>query len=1171
MAFKYFLNFQTGKLDVYDPTTITIQEEDGSPTGTPGTLKFVNDSLTDNGDDTFSVNYDNRYVLSGGGGDTVWKLPVLTKDLVVPPESPDDGARYIVGAGVAGDWYSSGGTWSYRQKITIDHTKVPSTQTNFPVTIVIDEGSNPIFGHARSDAYDTIFTASDALTKLEHEIEDYDETVGNKHAEFHVKIPSLSSSVDTEIYLYYGNASVESDPSSTSTWDSNFKLVHHLNDLTTSTTKDSTSNGHNATKRAANEPSEASGKLGYCQSFDGTNDYEKITDVIITSPAALSISAWFNKPSDGPSYECALHHASGTTIGSSSYWLGVDINNNITATIGASVGGIGWAAGATTTKAVYGDWYHVMATWDGSVVKVYVNGVYNKQYNLGSYPNQTTPTRFGASSDGANYQFRGRIEEVRISDTARSADWITATYNNQNSPSTFYEIGDEESPAAGGDWEGHEKSIAIYNESVPEWTFDEPPIDGWVCWVTDRKKLYSYDGTSWDSAEVNVNHNQLADLQGGDTDEYWHITESEHTAATRDATNALNGLMPAGKMNSWDGKWAVGSIIDQELRIKMDKPAIRLHDTDNDSAYKLVHDAGDGTYPYLALYRGTVDVTTFTPDPATPLVHWDGDNLMNIYGDVGIRSQKELRFYEGANYIGFEAPALSADCIWVLPSADGNAGEVLQTDGSKNLSWLAGATTDEKVKIDSGATAGYIGAAYNDGVLRTDGTVITYTDGGDYVTIALDGTLKTNWDTAYSHSQDNSQAHSDYLVNNDDDTTSGTITMANLIVGDAGTIGSATDPDIMTLAADGTTTFSVFPVTPSAAPDADYEVANKKYVDDNTSSSGIPFGDGSDGTHDASDGAEYSTFTRDMFFESFTADADVDTNGYRLFVRDTLTVDSSYAIKQIGTVGGNGVNGKSAATGGTGGGGGTAGAGNAAGSLPATFPGGTGGNGGNGGMFGAPGNEGTPGDAGVGSGALYGASAGATGGIGGSGGGGSPAGGEAGDGGNPSITAWGRDLPIVSTWRYINVSGTTVVYNYNGSGGAGGGGAGGDSAGPGNDGGGGGGGGAAGTNGGHMVVFAKNIVLNGDILATGGAGGNGGNGGDNSGDGAGGGGGAGGAGGSGGLLVIGYNSKTGSGTISAAGGAGGNGGTGGTGGGLGNGEDGNNGSAGTAGTVITLT
>jgi hypothetical protein len=51
-------------------------------------------------------------------------------------------------------------------------------------------------------------------------------------------------------------------------------------------------------------------------------------------------------------------------------------------------------------------------------------------------------------------------------------------------------------------------------------------------------------------------------------------------------------------------------------------------------------------------------------------------------------SNKELRFYEGANYVGFEAPALSADKIWVLPAADGTANQVIKTDGSGNLGFV---------------------------------------------------------------------------------------------------------------------------------------------------------------------------------------------------------------------------------------------------------------------------------------------------------------------------------------------------------------------------------------------------------------------------------------------------------------------------------------------------
>ena len=41
---------------------------------------------------------------------------------------------------------------------------------------------------------------------------------------------------------------------------------------------------------------------------------------------------------------------------------------------------------------------------------------------------------------------------------------------------------------------------------------------------------------------------------------------------------------------------------------------------------------------------------------------------------------------------------------------------------------------DEKVKVDAAATADYIGAAYNDGVLRV-AAGMSYTDGGDYITI----------------------------------------------------------------------------------------------------------------------------------------------------------------------------------------------------------------------------------------------------------------------------------------------------------------------------------------------------------------------------------------------------------------------------------------------------
>lgn len=321
----------------------------------------------------------------------------------------------------------------------VKNTTDSANLSNFPVLINLSSDTSLAL-NAQDDADDIAFTSSDETTQLDHEIESFNGTTGELQA--WVEVPTLSTSTDTVLYMYYGNATCSSQEDISGVWDSNHKLVHHLDDLTTSTTEDSTSNSNDAAKRAANEPIETTTMIGKGQSFDGTNDYDKVTNVVITSPSALTISSWIRKDSGGSTYETALHHASGTTIGSSAYWLGVDVSDKLTATIGATTG-VGWAAGQTTSVATYGQWYHLAAAWDGSVVKVYIDGEYNKQYNLSTYTNWTTPTRFGASSDGSNYQFKGLVDEMRISTTSRGLDWIKTSYLNQKSPSSFFTLGPE--------------------------------------------------------------------------------------------------------------------------------------------------------------------------------------------------------------------------------------------------------------------------------------------------------------------------------------------------------------------------------------------------------------------------------------------------------------------------------------------------------------------------------------------------------------------------------------------------------------------------------------------------------------------------------------------------------------------------------------------------------
>ncbi len=57
---------------------------------------------------------------------------------------------------------------------------------------------------------------------------------------------------------------------------------------------------------------------------------------------------------------------------------------------------------------------------------------------------------------------------------------------------------------------------------------------------------------------------------------------------------------------------------------------------------------------------------------------------------IYIKNQKELRFYDNGNYVGFKAPGLGADKIWVLPATDGSNLHFLQTDGSGNLTFASG-------------------------------------------------------------------------------------------------------------------------------------------------------------------------------------------------------------------------------------------------------------------------------------------------------------------------------------------------------------------------------------------------------------------------------------------------------------------------------------------------
>lgn len=307
-----------------------------------------------------------------------------------------------------------------RIKIPIDATKVDAALSDFPVPIKLTS-SNFDFSKANSDGFDFRFTAADGTTLLKYERERHDSA--NSLAEYWVKVPSISDSADTYIYLYYRTTDTADGADSENVWNSNFKAVHHLKDNTTSAVLDSTSNNNDGTKKGANEPVEATGQIYKAQDFDGTDDYIYLTNC--QNATEGTFEGWI-KYDTLATYSRLMMDVSGYfTLGTSGSY-----NNRMKFAIYDSDGNLKEALDDDTFTT--GNWIYAVGTYKGSEkVKLYVNGALKKESAdaaaSGGLQDVSEQIRIGRAAD-VRY-FDGIIDEVRISNVARSDAWIKASYH----------------------------------------------------------------------------------------------------------------------------------------------------------------------------------------------------------------------------------------------------------------------------------------------------------------------------------------------------------------------------------------------------------------------------------------------------------------------------------------------------------------------------------------------------------------------------------------------------------------------------------------------------------------------------------------------------------------------------------------------------------------------
>jgi hypothetical protein len=82
-----------------------------------------------------------------------------------------------------------------------------------------------------------------------------------------------------------------------------------------------------------------------------------------------------------------------------------------------------------STTVVAGTWYHLVATYDGTTARVYVNGVLlATQVNASFVPNVDSPFSIGARSDNG-FPWQGAADEVAYYGTVLSSAQVLANYN----------------------------------------------------------------------------------------------------------------------------------------------------------------------------------------------------------------------------------------------------------------------------------------------------------------------------------------------------------------------------------------------------------------------------------------------------------------------------------------------------------------------------------------------------------------------------------------------------------------------------------------------------------------------------------------------------------------------------------------------------------------------
>lgn len=416
------------------------------------------------------------------------------------------GAELNINVGSAGFYGDRG----YRQKITIDHTKVSSTITDMRVLITTSSASNTVFSKSQSDGDDICFTDT-SNNLLPFELVTFTPTGGSELLIAYVKV-TVSHLTDTEIYMYYGNLAATSEESPANTW-TNFDGVYHFENSLT----DSSGNARDGTTHGSTDTTGAI--VGRGRFYDpASSQYDSFGTALATTAMAgyFTINLWINNDDGTPRIVL------GATNGSSDQQMYLYLNKNaanstvvgsMRITVRSENEAAKIYAGFLTpqTEITDGAWHYHTVSWnlDASNYDMYywidgqpVTLEYNTRTKAtGTWVDWSDGFPIGCfGNDGTEgYFYSGYLDEVWFFDGTYSNDLAEAYYNNQSSPSTFSSFGAEES----GTYYNGQEIFELYIDPAKDHADAVDAINGLV--KGDGSGGYSAvtdNSTTWNKAWV---------------------------------------------------------------------------------------------------------------------------------------------------------------------------------------------------------------------------------------------------------------------------------------------------------------------------------------------------------------------------------------------------------------------------------------------------------------------------------------------------------------------------------------------------------------------------------------------------------------------------------------------------------------------------------------------